>query len=64
MQASLAGEGVVLASVASALINLPIIFRNARNPELPRRLAVLTAVLSVVGVATLVLQEYYFKIGR
>jgi uncharacterized membrane protein (DUF4010 family) len=64
MQASVAAEGVVLASVASALINLPIIFRNARNPELSRRLAVLTAALSVVGVTTLVLQEYYFKIGR
>lgn len=58
MQAGLAGEGVVLASVASALINLPIIHRNAKNPSLSRRLAILTVVLSVVGILTLGLQEY------
>ncbi len=58
MQAALAGEGVVLASVASALINLPIIQRNAENPKLSRRLALLTVVLSVIGVAVLALQEY------
>jgi uncharacterized membrane protein (DUF4010 family) len=59
MPASLAGEGVVLASVASALVNLPIIHRNAKNPGLSRRLAVLTVVLSVIGIAVLALQEYH-----
>jgi uncharacterized membrane protein (DUF4010 family) len=58
MQAVLAGEAVVLASVASALVNLPIIQRNARNPKLSRRLALLTIVLSVIGMAVLALQEY------
>jgi uncharacterized membrane protein (DUF4010 family) len=58
VQAALAGEGVVLASVASALINLPIIHRNARNAALSRRLASLTVALSIVGIAVLVLQEY------
>jgi len=33
MQAALAGHAVVLASVASALVNLPIIRRNAKNPS-------------------------------
>jgi hypothetical protein len=51
----LAGYGVVLASVASALVNLPIIHRNAKNPSVSRRLAILTVVLSVVGLACLVL---------
>src|ERR1700691_1549584 len=50
LPAALAGEGVVLASVASALVNLPIIQRNAKNPTLSRRLAVLTVALSVVGI--------------
>jgi len=59
MKAALAGEGVVLASVASALINLPIIHRNAKNPRLSRRLTVLTVVLSLIGVAVLALQEYH-----
>jgi uncharacterized membrane protein (DUF4010 family) len=64
MQAGLAGEGVVLASVASALVNLPIIQRNAKNPALSRRLAIFTVVLSGIGVAVLVLQEYVWTIGR
>jgi uncharacterized membrane protein (DUF4010 family) len=59
MNAALAGEGVVLASVASALINLPIISRNAKNPSLSRRLAVLTVALSMIGVAVLALQEFH-----
>jgi uncharacterized membrane protein (DUF4010 family) len=59
MQAALAGEGVVLASVASALINLPIIYRVAKNPALSRKLAVLTAALCGVGVFVLALQDYF-----
>jgi uncharacterized membrane protein (DUF4010 family) len=58
MRAALAGEGVVLASVASALINLPIIYRVAKNPALSRKLAVLTAALCGVGVFVLALQDY------
>jgi uncharacterized membrane protein (DUF4010 family) len=58
LPAALAGEGVVLASVASALVNLPIIQRNAKNPALSRPLALLTVVLSAIGVAVLALQEY------
>jgi uncharacterized membrane protein (DUF4010 family) len=56
IHAALAGQGVVLASVASALINLPIIHRNAKNPALTRRLIVLTIGLSVVGIAILIVQ--------
>jgi uncharacterized membrane protein (DUF4010 family) len=59
MHAPLAGEAVVLASVASALVNLPIIHRTAQNPALSRRLTWLTAVLSVIGVALLALEEYH-----
>jgi uncharacterized membrane protein (DUF4010 family) len=64
MQPSLAGEGVVLASVASALINLPILYRTARNPDLSRRLATLTLVLSAIGVVVLALQECYWSFGK
>jgi uncharacterized membrane protein (DUF4010 family) len=52
----LGSEGVVLASVASALVNLPILYRNARNPALVQRLARLTLVIAAVGVIVLVLQ--------
>jgi uncharacterized membrane protein (DUF4010 family) len=57
MQGSLAGAGVVLASVASALINLPILYRTATNPAVSRRLAVFTVMLSLIGVIFLGLQE-------
>jgi uncharacterized membrane protein (DUF4010 family) len=65
MRPGLAGAGVVLASVASALVNLPIIHRNAKNPSLSRRLTVFTVALSVLGIVFLVLQEYLngFRIG-
>ena len=64
MRPELAGYGVVLASVASALVNLPIIHRNARNPSASRRLAICTVVLSMVGVASLVLEQYYWPFRR
>jgi uncharacterized membrane protein (DUF4010 family) len=60
MQASLAGQGVVLASVASALINLPLIYRNAGNRTLSRRIAVLTLILVVIGISFLAFQEYHW----
>jgi uncharacterized membrane protein (DUF4010 family) len=58
MQAGLAGAGVVLASVASALVNLPIIHRNARNPAVSRQLTGVTLVLSALGILTLLLEAY------
>ena len=60
MQPGLAGAGVVLASVASALVNLPIIYRKAKNPALARRLTVLTVALSVLGLAFLALEQFHW----
>lgn len=60
MQAGLAGEGVVLASLASALINLPLIYRNAKNYALSRRITVVTLILVVIGIACLAVQEYHW----
>ncbi len=58
VRAALAADGVVLASVASALVNLPIIHRNAKNPGLSRRLAMLTTVVCAVGLLVLVFQAH------
>lgn len=58
MKAALAGAGVVVASVASALINLPIILRNSRNRAISRRLATITVSLCAVGLGLLALQRY------
>jgi len=58
MPAGLGGAGVVLASVASALVNLPIIYRSAKNPVLSKRLTVLTLMLTAIGVGVLISQRY------
>jgi uncharacterized membrane protein (DUF4010 family) len=58
MQPALASEGVVLASVASALVNLPILYRSVKNPALLKRLTRYTVILAVIGIAVLILQEY------
>ena len=58
LQPGVAGSGVVLASLASALINLPIIQRQANNPVLTRRLTTLTVALAILGVAVLLLREH------
>jgi uncharacterized membrane protein (DUF4010 family) len=56
----LAANGVVLASVASALINLPIVQRKIKNPVLFRRLALLTSILCFLGLLILALRELHF----
>lgn len=64
MRASLAAEGVVLASVASAIINLPILYRNVKNPALLKRLSVFTTIVAMVGIALLVMQEYLLPMNK
>jgi formate-dependent nitrite reductase membrane component NrfD len=49
----------VLASVASALVNLPLVQRNVRNPALFRRLAVVTFILCVLGLLILAVREFH-----
>lgn len=64
MRAAVASEGVVLASVASALINLPILHRNVKNRTLWKRLSVFIIIVAVVGIALLVLQEFHWHVSR
>jgi len=64
MRAAVASEGVVLASVASALINLPILYRNVKNPALLKRLSIFTVIVAAAGIALLVLQEYLWQVRR
>jgi uncharacterized membrane protein (DUF4010 family) len=53
--ASLAGTGVVVAPLASSLVNLPIIHRKARSPVLFRRITTCTITLVAIGIVALVL---------
>src|SRR5580658_3054433 len=64
LQPGVAGTGVVLASLASALINLPIVQRQAKNPALFRRLMMLTLALTLLGVAVLLLREFHWLLKR
>jgi uncharacterized membrane protein (DUF4010 family) len=64
MRATLAAEGVVLASVASAIINLPILYRNVKNPVLLKRLSVFTTIVAMVGITLLVMQEYLLPMNK
>lgn len=59
---ALAGTGVVLASLASAIVNVPIVHREAKNRDLTRHIALLTAELATLGVALLLLCEH-LRIG-
>jgi uncharacterized membrane protein (DUF4010 family) len=60
IEPGLAGSGAVLTSLASALINLPIIHRNVKDPYLFRRLAVFTVSLVAIGiVAALGVGEFH-----
>jgi uncharacterized membrane protein (DUF4010 family) len=46
-----AGIGAVLASLSSAIVDLPVIERLGRDPHLTRRLALAVALISALGVA-------------
>jgi uncharacterized membrane protein (DUF4010 family) len=54
ISAQTAAAAVVLASIVSALVKLPIVYRQARGTEIPRRVSAVTAGIVVVGVGALV----------
>ncbi|HEY9479832.1 MAG TPA: DUF4010 domain-containing protein [Gemmatimonadaceae bacterium] len=54
ISAQTAAVAVVLGSIVSALVKLPIVYRQARGTELPRRISAVTAGIVVVGVTALV----------
>jgi len=60
MAAPLAADGVVIASIASALVNLPIISRNARNSVLTRRLTLATVAACTAGILVLAAQNHFW----
>jgi len=60
MAAHLAADGVVIASIASALVNLPIVSRNARNSVLTRRLTLVTVAACTAGILVLAAQNHFW----
>ncbi len=61
ISAESAATAVVLASIVSALVKLPIVSRQARGTELPRRVTMVTAAVVVVGVGALVATSLFLK---
>ena len=54
-----AGVATVFASIASALVNLPLVQRRTRNKRLTRTLAAISLLLVVAGLFVLVAREKY-----
>jgi uncharacterized membrane protein (DUF4010 family) len=52
-----AGIAVVLASMASAIVNIPLVAKQTRDQRVTSRLSVLTALQVVAGIATLLIQH-------
>ncbi len=51
--AKTAGIGVVLTSIASALVNMPLVYQTTKQYSLARKLAVITVVISLLGLVVL-----------
>lgn len=54
VSAQTAAAAVVLASIVSALVKLPIVYRQARGTGIPRRVSLVTAGVVVAGIGALV----------
>jgi uncharacterized membrane protein (DUF4010 family) len=57
-----AGMAVVLTSMASALVDLPIVVRQAKNKLVTRDLAISSLLQVALGIAALVLQAKLFRV--
>jgi uncharacterized membrane protein (DUF4010 family) len=54
-----AGVATVFASIASALVNLPLVQRQTHNKQLTRTLAAISLLLVVAGLAVLAIRQRY-----
>ena len=58
----IAAVSTVVASVASALVNLPVLYRQNRDPIMIRRLLLISVAVAGVGLAALAI-IYFFHLG-
>lgn len=56
----IAGIAVVLTSMSSALVNLPLVYRQTRQRVLTRRLAIISFGLVLLGLGALLVRERFF----
>jgi uncharacterized membrane protein (DUF4010 family) len=60
LSADVAGVATVFASIASALVNLPLIQRQAHDKRLTRNLALISLLLVAAGLVVLAVRQRYF----
>lgn len=53
---TVAGTGVIIASLASAAVNLPLVVRIGRTPALSRRVAIVIVALILLGALGVLIQ--------
>jgi uncharacterized membrane protein (DUF4010 family) len=60
LSADVAGVATVFASIASALVNLPLVQRQAHDKRLTRTLTVISLLLVAAGLVVLAVRQRYF----
>jgi uncharacterized membrane protein (DUF4010 family) len=56
-----AAVAAILASVASALVNLPVLYRQTRRKEETRTLSIISFVVALIGLAVLLVRERFWQ---
>ncbi len=59
LPASVAGTGAIIASLASAAVNLPLVVRVGRTPALTRRVAIVIVTIIVLGAVGVLIQPWF-----
>ncbi len=57
-----AGTGAVLASMASAIVNVPLVSRGSRDSRATRRVLLITVLQVLIGAAALAAQKYLIRL--
>jgi uncharacterized membrane protein (DUF4010 family) len=57
----LAGTAAILASLASAVVNIPVIAKQAKSSTITARVASITAIQIVAGLGAIILQHFLMK---
>ena len=59
LPASVAGTGAIIASLASAAVNLPLVVRVGRTPALTRRVAIVIVTIILLGALGVLIQPWF-----
>jgi uncharacterized membrane protein (DUF4010 family) len=59
----LAGTAAILASLASAVVNIPVIAKQARSSSVTARVTAITVFQMAAGLAAILIQHFLMKIS-